>query len=187
MSIPIFKFYCTNPRKFRVASRRQQRTVGKCPTCGHYRLASNCSQPCRPGADTMSENDKFWAISNTQSCDLLVWLEPWAEEFSVPYRSRILFEINSPASQNNFPEVEVEKEWIVVWANGGDLIRVSIDNVFQHSSSAEIVVPDIPNLSPKQFLQTAFGVRSAPRIVERETGAKSTKSFLYRLRGLFAR
>lgn len=110
----------------------------------------------------MSNN--FWAVSNAKPGDLLIWLEPWAEEFRVPSRSFIVFDIENSAARTELPEVELTDSHVAVWANGGDLVKVSIDGTLQDSASARIVVPDFPNLSPKAFLNLAFDKHSAARL-----------------------
>ena len=113
----------------------------------------------------------FWAVSNAQPDDLLVWLEPWAEEFRVPSGSSVLFEIDSDAERTEVPELEVTDDHIVYWANGGELIRVSIDGIFQNSASAQVVSPEFPNLSPKEFLSLALPTHSTARLGGRPPAA----------------
>ena len=113
---------------------------------------------------TMSVGGKFWAMSNAQPSDLLVWLEPWAEEFCVASKSSILCEIDGSTTQTGFPEIELTEGHVVFWASFGNLVRVRIDGILQDSASATIVFPEIPNLSSKEVLNLCFPKGSAARV-----------------------
>lgn len=102
----------------------------------------------------------FWAVSNVQAVDLLVWLEPWAEEFRVPPRSTVVLDITNSTSHSSSAGIEVTATNVVIWGDSGDLIAVSIDGVLQDSWSAREAFPTIDGVSMKTFLKLAFG--SAP-------------------------
>lgn len=82
--------------------------------------------------------DNQWSLFNSGSNALLLWLEPWAEEFVVPARSTVSMR---PANQGTVDEVEWTPDHLVVWANA-QTVEVFIDGVVQDSCSAAIPVPD---------------------------------------------
>ena len=86
---------------------------------------------------TIPVGGKFWAMSNAQPNHLLVWLEPWAEEFCVPGKSSILFKIDDSTARAEFPEIDLTDDHVVLWASFGSLVRVKIDGILQDSASAK--------------------------------------------------
>ena len=98
----------------------------------------------------------YWAMSNAQADDLLVWLEPWAEEFLVPARSWVMLEMSNASAGAAPPEVDLTATQVTVWATGGGLVKVSIDGIVQPSGSALVAFPDVPGFSTKTFLNLVF-------------------------------
>jgi hypothetical protein len=69
----------------------------------------------------VSDADWQWGISNIGAGKLLIWLEPWAEEFDVESRSTATLRVSNPACNDRCLDVETTNNHIVVWARGGDL------------------------------------------------------------------
>ncbi len=105
----------------------------------------------------MTELDNQWSLSNLGRDELLVWLEPWAEEFVVPARSTITMR---PPSGRAFGEVEWTPEHLVVWASA-PTVEVFVDGVLLDSASAAISVPE--GLT-KGMLNIVFAGQPATRL-----------------------
>lgn len=86
----------------------------------------------------MADLDNQWTLSNPGPDALLVWLEPWAEEFVVPAGSAIAM---SPASGHALGEIEGTPDHIIVWASA-PTVEVYIDGLLQDTVSAIIPIPD---------------------------------------------
>jgi hypothetical protein len=86
----------------------------------------------------MADLDNHWSLSNSGRDELLVWLEPWADEFAVPTRSTVVMR---PSSGHTLGEIEWTPDHLIVWANA-PTVEVFIDGVLQHSGSATIPVPE---------------------------------------------
>ena len=136
---------------------------------------------------TIPADGRSWAMSNAQPADLFVWLEPWAEEFCVPSKSSILFDIDDSTARAELPEIELTDDHVVFWANFGSLVRVKIDDILQDSASAKIIFPDIPNLSPKDFLNLVFPEDSAARVGGRTPATSPSRSTWRKLTDWFGR
>ncbi|WP_374295356.1 hypothetical protein [Sphingomonas sp.] len=85
--------------------------------------------------------DCDWRLSNPGPDELVIWLEPWAEEFIVPVRSTVALKAPSGAEAQEVGEVEWASDHIVVWASART-VAVFIDDVLQDSASAFVPVPD---------------------------------------------
>lgn len=105
----------------------------------------------------MTELDNQWGLSNPGRDELLVWLEPWAEEFVVPARSTVA--MRSP-SGCTLGEVEWTADHLIVWANA-PTVEVFVDGVLQDSASAAISVPE--GLT-KGMLNIVFAGQPAARL-----------------------
>lgn len=105
----------------------------------------------------MCELDDQWSLSNPGRDALLVWLEPWAEEFVVPVRSTVAMR---PASGSTLGEVEWAPDHLIVWASA-PTVEVFIDGVLQDSGSATIPIPE--GLT-KGMLNTVFAGQPAARL-----------------------
>ncbi|MBB6426706.1 hypothetical protein [Sphingopyxis sp. JAI128] len=79
-----------------------------------------------------------WSLSNPGRDALLVWLEPWAEEFVVPARSTVAMRA---ASGRAVGEIEWTLDHLIVWASA-PTVEVFIDGVLQDSGSATIPIPE---------------------------------------------
>lgn len=105
----------------------------------------------------MAEPDNQWSLSNLGRDELLVWLEPWAEEFVVPARSTIAMR---PPRGRNLGEVEWTPDHLIVWATV-PTVEVFVDDVLQDSASAAISVPQ--GLT-KGMLNIVFAGQPAARL-----------------------
>jgi len=105
----------------------------------------------------MAEPDNQWSLSNPGPDELLVWLEPWAEEFVVPARSTIAMR---PPRGRNLGEVEWTPDHLIVWASV-PTVEVFVDDVLQDSASAAISVPQ--GLT-KGMLNIVFAGQPAARL-----------------------
>jgi hypothetical protein len=110
------------------------------------------------------DGDWQWGVSNVGQCKLLIWLEPWAEEFEVPHRSTLTLRIINSSIDSEFPEIQATEDNVVIWAGSGDLIEVSIDQILQDSYSARAPVPEVSGLSSKEFLNIVFSKQPEARL-----------------------
>ncbi|MES2289470.1 MAG: hypothetical protein V4530_07000 [Pseudomonadota bacterium] len=108
----------------------------------------------------MTDVDPQFALSNPGPGPLLVWLEPWAEEFEVPVRSTVTLEAPGWSGECALGEMEWTPNHLVVWASAR-IIKVFIGGTLQDSSSAIIPVPD--GLTRK-ILNIAFEDQPAARL-----------------------
>jgi len=108
----------------------------------------------------MTSDDRQWGLSNPGPGTLLLWLEPWAEEFEIPARSTVILKAFGGAENSPLGQVEWKPDHLVVWATA-QTVAVSIDGVLQDSNSAAIPIPD--GLS-KEMLGIVFANHPAARL-----------------------
>ncbi|MEG3123965.1 hypothetical protein [Sphingomonas sp. GB1N7] len=96
-------------------------------------------------------------LCNASGADLIVWLEPWAQEFVLPARAELVLYCRSDANGNAMPEIDTDDGIITIWGQGGSRIAVFIDGLDQESFSAGYSAPDTGLLSPRNFVTLAFG------------------------------
>ena len=89
----------------------------------------------------MTIADYQWGLSNPGPGTLTLWLEPWAEEFSVAARSTVTLVSSTGDQSCPLGQVEWTEDHLVVWASA-QTVAVSIDGVLQHSASAMIPIPE---------------------------------------------
>jgi len=131
----------------------------------------------------MGGPDWHWGLSNIGQHKLLLWLEPWGEEFEVEGRSTVTLKVSNPQADARFIDVQSTEDHVVIWANGGDLIEVQIDQVRQDSASARIAFPDMPpGLSTKEFLNIVFSQQPDARLAGRKLEPPEPFSFWSRLK-----
>jgi hypothetical protein len=82
-----------------------------------------------------------WSLSNPGPNELVVWLEPWAEEFVVPARSTIAVRASGGAEPSEVGEIEWVSDHVVIWATA-KIVEVYIDDVLQDTASAIVQLPD---------------------------------------------
>ena len=127
----------------------------------------------------MTDLDRRWSLSNPGPEKLLVWLEPWADEFEVQARSTIT--MHAPTGgECEIGEVEWTPDHLVVWANFGSKIEVAIDGVHQSSASATIPIPD--GLT-KKMLNIMFAGQPTARLAGRPLDEPTSRSWWRRMRG----
>ncbi len=126
--------------------------------------------------------DREWSLSNPGPGELLVWLEPWAEEFEVSARSTITLSMASETEVFTLGAVEWTAEHLVFWAGERGTVRVYIDGVQQDSASALVPVPE--GLS-KRMLNVVFADQPTARLggqrmseVERTSWRQHTRRWL---------
>ena len=124
--------------------------------------------------------DHEWSLCNPGPDTLLVWLEPWCDEFEIPVRSTITLKTSSDAEQCGLGEIEWGPDNLVVWATG-PLVIVFIDDVLQTSGSATIPIPD--GLT-KGMLNLVFAGHPAARLGGRHSHAVSPTSWWLRVKCL---
>ncbi len=103
-----------------------------------------------------AEQAEALCLSNSQSCELLLWLEPWAEEFAIGPRAQLTLIVMSDKGRPRAPEVEMTESHLVVYAAGGTRISVHIDGVQQDSGSAEQPAPAGDGLSARTTIHALF-------------------------------
>lgn len=86
----------------------------------------------------MDAPDNHWSLSNTGPDTLLVWLEPWAEEFVVPAGSTVAMRLSGGCALG---DVEWTPDHLVIWASA-PTVEVFVDGALQESCSAAVSVPD---------------------------------------------
>lgn len=129
----------------------------------------------------MSDPQWHWGVSNPGPDRLLIWLEPWAEEFEVPVRSTLTVTVINDKRTTHSVEVDEGDEHIVLWADGGDKAEVSIDGVVQDSASAVMPFPETPGLSARSFLNVVFEHAPEARLGGRSPDVPEPVSLLRKL------
>jgi hypothetical protein len=88
----------------------------------------------------MTSVDRNWGLCNPGPGTILLWLEPWAEEFEIPARSTVTLQPAIGFEGSPLEQVEWNEEHLVVWASA-PTVAVAIDGVVQDSASASIAIP----------------------------------------------
>lgn len=125
--------------------------------------------------------DCDWSLSNPGPDELLVWLEPWAEEFMIPVESTVALKASSDVGECGVGNIEWASDHIVVWASAGT-IEMFIDGQRQDSASAIVAIPD--GLS-KDMLSILFAGQTSARLGGVEHRVVDQSSWRGRLRRLF--
>lgn len=125
--------------------------------------------------------DHQWGLSNPGPDRLIVWLEPWCDEFEVPVRSTITLKTSGGFDEGNPGDVKWTPDNLVIWGNGRTL-EVFIDGVLQVSSSAAIPIPD--GLT-KQMLSIVFSGYPAARFEGEPFDPVKSSSWWQRVRRRF--
>src|SRR3954468_14447684 len=110
----------------------------------------------------MTHHAWHWGLSNVGPDKLLVWLEPWAEEFEVPGGSTIVLRVTE--QESSAVEIESRPDHIVVWASAGQTARVYIDDHIQESASASFPVPGGFAGSTRELLSLMFDGQPQARL-----------------------
>ena len=100
-------------------------------------------------------------LCNALPRPLLLWFEPWAQEFELPARARLSLRCSAPAGSDPTPRLEaVDDDMLTIWGASGSRIAVFIDDVDQDSFTGNCEAPDLGPLSSKEFVNLVF--RAAP-------------------------
>lgn len=109
----------------------------------------------------MTDVDRQWSLSNPGPDKLLVWLEPWAEEFEVPAQSTLALSMPNGTEEGMLVDVEWTSDHLVVWASAPGTVKVYVDGALQDSGSALVSIPE--GLT-KQILNVVFAGQPAARL-----------------------
>ncbi|MBX9664074.1 hypothetical protein [Novosphingobium sp.] len=108
--------------------------------------------------------DWHWGLCNCGPRELLLWLEPWADEIKVPSMSTVTMRIRASDPDNLLIEVEHSEHHLVIWGAGGQSIEVFVDRVLQRTGSALIEVPEAFSFSTKKLLGIVFDNQPSARL-----------------------
>lgn len=125
----------------------------------------------------MTDADRHWSLSNPGPGELLLWLEPWAEEFVIAPRSTVVLKSFGGADEYALGEVEWTPDHLVIWARA-QTVQVVIDGEIQDSGSTAIPIPE--GLT-KQMLDILFAGQSAARLGGAPSGAINQTAWWQRL------
>lgn len=127
----------------------------------------------------MIDVNRQWSLSNPGPDKLLVWLEPWAEEFEVPAGSTIALRAAGDANDALLEETEWTPDHLVLWASAPGTVKVFIDEAHQESASEVIEIPD--GLT-RQMLNVVFAGQPAARLGGRSSDVAEQTSLWQRFR-----
>ena len=105
----------------------------------------------------MAEEGSTYSFQNDLSSPMLLWLEPWAEEFTIPPQTRLDLVVAGDRAELRQAEFEFSDTHLVFYAPAGSLVRVIIGGEEQRSGSSEIAVPVTEGFSTRGLMQTMFG------------------------------
>ncbi|WP_294332352.1 hypothetical protein [uncultured Sphingomonas sp.] len=128
----------------------------------------------------MTRTDHEWSLCNPGPGTLLVWVEPWCDEFEVPPSATITLKTPDGVESGTVGEIEWGPENLIIWANG-PTVAVFVDDVLQESASA--IVP-IPNGLTKGMLNTLFAEHPQARLGGYPLPVVATPPWWRRLRNL---
>ncbi len=117
---------------------------------------------------------------NASTDPVLLWLEPWAEEFELPAKSSVVLQTPVGQPAGLLESIEQTPDHIVIWASA--TVEVCIDGAIQDSASASI---SAPNDLSKQMLEILFVNQPSARLGGAAHMA-SGPSWWQRLRQFFA-
>ncbi len=130
---------------------------------------------------SMTDINCDWSLSNPGPDELVVWLEPWAEEFVIPVRSTVALKAPVGDEAQTIGEIEWASDHVVVWANR-TTVAVFIDDVLQDSASAIVPIPDGLN---KAMLNILFKGHPTARLGGAASDTADQASWWERLRRRF--
>src|SRR5687768_1758763 len=97
-----------------------------------------------------------FTIHNRRPVRLLLWLEPWAEEFTIPPGSTIDLVLSGTFEEPVDAPLELTSEHLVFFAPSGSFVRVLLDGIEQDSGSKDIQVPLSKPLHTRDFVHMVF-------------------------------
>ena len=98
----------------------------------------------------------FWGVSNSGEADLIVWLEPWAEEFEVQNRSTLTVQVTCSDGTDPELDIEIADGRIIIWSGSGQLLQFCLDGVALRTASATIEFPKLPGPGMKDLMTILF-------------------------------
>jgi RimJ/RimL family protein N-acetyltransferase len=101
-------------------------------------------------------SERTFTIHNGRSADLLLWIEPWAEEYAAPPGGRIDLRVVGAGASDAEAPLELSDHNLCFYAPGGTRVEVLLDGVSQQSASAELAVPQSGRLSTRDFVGLVF-------------------------------
>lgn len=131
----------------------------------------------------MTRTDHEWSLCNPGPDTLLVWLEPWCDEFEVPPGSTITLKTQAGGEGGGVGEIEWGPENLIIWANG-PTVAVFVDDVLQDSGSA---ISPIPNGLTKSMLNTLFANQPQARLGGHPSPVVARKPWWRRLISLLSK
>jgi hypothetical protein len=132
----------------------------------------------------MDEVDCQWSLSNPGPDKLVLWLEPWAEEFEVPVRSTIALSTSIGTGEAMLGEVEWTADHLIFWATETGILKVFVGGALQDSASA--LVP-LPAGLTKPMLNILFAGQPAARLGGKSFDVPHRESWWKRARRQFLR
>jgi hypothetical protein len=69
-----------------------------------------------------------YAFRNQTSATIILIVEPWAKEFSVPSGSVVSIQISSSSSEVPLLETFIDEKYVTIWLLGGCRAEVSLDD-----------------------------------------------------------
>lgn len=126
----------------------------------------------------MSNTGQTWSFTNLGPGSVLVWLEPWAEEFVLPAQS--IVQLRAPTGCE-LGEIEQSDDQITVWATA-EIVQVFINGELQESASASIPAPS--GLT-KQMLGVVFEDQPTARLGGAAPASDTRASWLTWLKSQF--
>jgi RimJ/RimL family protein N-acetyltransferase len=104
----------------------------------------------------------FWrkgetfTVHNSRSTDLLLWLEPWCEEFRVPAGRRLDLVLEGRFARPLDAPFELNETHLAFFAPGGSRVRVLIDGELQPSGSSQAAVPSTGKIGTRALTGVLF-------------------------------
>jgi RimJ/RimL family protein N-acetyltransferase len=94
---------------------------------------------------------------NRRDAELLLWLEPWAEEVPVPPGSRIGLELSGLSDDGEGADFDVTDELLAFYAPGGTRVRVLVNGVEVDSASRQLTSPPARRFGTRGTIELMFG------------------------------
>ena len=98
---------------------------------------------------------EIYRATTVTAGDRMLWLAPWAEEFTLPPGSELV--LRTTGGDIAALEIEHVEDRVVVWAPAAALISVEIDGADRSIGSAELSAPETEHLSTRAFLEIGLG------------------------------
>ena len=96
-------------------------------------------------------------LCNAGAKNIVVWLEPWCDEFVLPAHAELLLRVEQEAGKGIEPLIEATEFGLTIYGAGGTRLRASVDGVEQDTASAVILLPDFGPMGAQGFVNLVFG------------------------------